>query len=65
MILILHAVNFVFYPSTLANLTLIILFSKMFKFSEIISSISKTIVKENSEYIGICHFEVAASIRSA
>jgi hypothetical protein len=37
----------------------------MLKFSEIISSISKTVVKENSEYLGICHFEVAASIRSA
>jgi hypothetical protein len=35
--------------STLANLKLIILFSKMLKFSKIISSKSKNIVKENSE----------------
>ncbi len=41
------------YPSTLANLTLIILFSEMLKFSKIISSKSKNIVKENSEHLGI------------
>jgi len=33
--------------------SLIILFSKMLKFSKIISSKSKNIVKENSEYLGI------------
>ncbi len=43
--------------STLANLTLIILlFSKMLKFSKIISSKSKNIVKGNSEYSGIFYF---------
>jgi len=42
--------NIEHYPSTLANLTLIILFSEMLKFSEIISSKSKTTVKKNSEY---------------
>jgi len=44
------------YPSTLANSTLIILFSEMLKFSKIISSKSKNIVKENSEYLRIFHF---------
>jgi hypothetical protein len=39
--------------STLTNSTLIILFSEMLKFSKIISSKSKSIVKENSEYLGI------------
>ncbi len=39
--------------TTLANLTLIILLSRMLKFSEIISSKSKNIVKKNSEYLGI------------
>ncbi len=43
------------YPSTLANLTLIILFSKMLKFSNFISSKSKNIFKNNSEYLGIFH----------
>jgi hypothetical protein len=43
------------YPSTLANSTLIILFSKMLQFKKIISSESKNIVKENSEYLGIFH----------
>jgi hypothetical protein len=38
------------YLSTLASLTLIILFSKMLKFSKIISSKSESIVKENNEY---------------
>jgi len=40
------------YLNTLANLTLIILFSKMLKFWKIISSKSKNIVKNNSEYLG-------------
>jgi hypothetical protein len=39
------------YPSTLANLTLIILFTKMLKITKAISSKSKNIVKENSEYL--------------
>jgi hypothetical protein len=43
------------YLSTLANLTLIILFSEMLKFSKKISSKSKNIVKENSEYLRIFH----------
>jgi hypothetical protein len=43
------------YSSTLANLTLILLFSKMLKFSKIISSKSKNILKENREYLGIFH----------
>jgi hypothetical protein len=37
----------------LANLTLIILFSGLLKFSKIISSKSKNIVNNNSEYLGI------------
>jgi hypothetical protein len=41
--------------STLANSTLIILFSELLKFSKIISSKSKNIVKENSEYLRIFH----------
>jgi hypothetical protein len=45
----------ILYPRTLANLTLIILFSEMLKFSKIISSKSKIIVKDNSEYLGIFH----------
>jgi len=44
------------YPSTLANLTLIILFSELFKFSKIISSKSKNIVKDNNEYLKIFQF---------
>ncbi len=46
------------YPSSLANLTLIILFSKIVeKFSKIISPNQKIdIVKDNSEYLGIFHF---------
>jgi hypothetical protein len=43
------------YPSTLANSTLIILLSEMLKFSKIISSKSKNIVKDSSEYLGIFH----------
>jgi hypothetical protein len=39
--------------STLANLTIIILFSEMLKFSKIISSKSKNIVKDNSECLWI------------
>jgi hypothetical protein len=38
------------YPSTLANSTLLILFSKMLRISKIICSKSKNIVKDNSEY---------------
>jgi hypothetical protein len=41
--------------STLINSTLIILFSEMLKFSKIIRSKSKDIVKENNEYLGIFH----------
>jgi hypothetical protein len=40
-------------PGTLANSKLIILFSKMLKISKIISSKSKNVVKNNSEYLGI------------
>ncbi len=43
------------YLSTLANSTLIILFSTMLNFSNFISFKSKNIVKENSEYLGIFH----------
>ncbi len=43
------------YPSTLATSTLIILLSEFLKFSEIISSKSKNIVKDNNEYLGIFH----------
>ncbi len=44
------------YPrSTLANSTLIILFFEIFKIFKIISSNSKNIVKDNSEYLGIFH----------
>ncbi len=43
------------YPSTLANWTLIILFSEMLKFSNFISSKSENIVKDNSEYLRIFH----------
>ncbi len=39
----------------MASSTLIILFSKMLKFSKIISSKSKNIAKENSEYFRIFH----------
>jgi hypothetical protein len=42
--------------STLASSTLIILFSEMLKFSKIISSKSKNIIKENSKYVEIFHF---------
>jgi hypothetical protein len=38
------------YPSTLANSTLIILFPELLKFSKIISSKSKNILKDISEY---------------
>jgi len=37
--------------STLASSTLIVLFSEMLKISKIISSKSKNIAKENSEYL--------------
>jgi hypothetical protein len=43
------------YPSTLANLTLITLFSEILKISKIISSKLKNIVKDNNEYLGISH----------
>jgi hypothetical protein len=43
------------YPSTLANSTLIILCSEMLKFSKMISSKSKNIVKHNNEYLEIFH----------
>ncbi len=46
---------FLHYPRTLANLTLIILFSEMLKFSKIIS-FSNIIVKDNSEYLGLFYF---------
>ncbi len=46
----------VVYPSTLANLTPIILFEEMLKFSKISSSKSTNIVKDNCEYLGIFHF---------
>ncbi len=49
-------VPMIYYPSTLANSTLIILFSEMLKISKIISSKSKNIVKDNSEYLGIFYF---------
>jgi len=42
-------------PWYLASSTLIILFSKMLKFSKIISSNPKNIVKENNEYLRIFH----------
>jgi hypothetical protein len=42
-------------PSTLANLTLIILFSEMLKLSKIAPSKLKNIVKKNSEYLKIFH----------
>ncbi len=44
--------NFFGYPNTLANSTLIILFSKMLKFSKINFSYSKISLKDNSEYLG-------------
>jgi hypothetical protein len=40
----------------LANLILIILFLEMSKISKNVSSKSKNIVKENSEYLRIFHF---------
>ncbi len=44
-----------YYPSTLANLTLIILLSEMLKFFKTISSKLKNIVEKNNEYLGIFH----------
>ncbi len=44
-----------YYPITLANSTLIIIIFLMLKFSEIISSKSKNIGKDNSEYLEIFH----------
>jgi hypothetical protein len=44
------------HPSTLGQFdTNYILVSKMLKFSNFVSSKSKDIVKENSEYLGIFH----------
>jgi hypothetical protein len=43
------------YAITLADSTLIILFSELLKFSQIISSKSKNIVKDNSQYLGTFH----------
>jgi hypothetical protein len=43
------------YSSTLANSTLIILFSEMLKFSKTISSKSKNIVNGSSEFLRILH----------
>ncbi len=42
-----------YYLNTLANLTLNILFSELLKISKIISSKSKNIVKDNSDYLRI------------
>jgi hypothetical protein len=42
-------------PSTLANLTLIILFSENADFLKLFFPNQKNIVKENSEYLGIFH----------
>jgi len=39
------------YPSILVNSTLMFFFLKMLKFSKIISSKLKNIVKDNSEYL--------------
>jgi hypothetical protein len=41
------------YLSTLANSTLIILFSEMLKFSKLIFSKSKNVLKGNREYLKI------------
>jgi len=46
--------KYVVYPSTLANLTLM-LFLEMLKIIKITFSKSKNIVKDNSEYLGIFH----------
>jgi hypothetical protein len=43
------------YPSILASSTLIILFSELLKFSKTISSKSKNIVKDNSEFLRTFH----------
>jgi len=43
------------YPSTLVNLTLIILYLKLLKFSKTIFSKSKNIVKDNSEFLRMFH----------
>jgi hypothetical protein len=52
-----HFLEIINYPSTLANSTLIILFSELLKFSKlIISSKSKNIVRHISEYLGIFLF---------
>ncbi len=48
-----HMCVYMHNPGTLANSKLIILFSKMLKISKIISSKSKNVVKNNSEYLGI------------
>jgi hypothetical protein len=46
--------KYVVYPSTLANLTLIMLFLKLLNFKNYFFQI-KNIVKENNEYLGIFH----------
>jgi len=43
------------WPSTLANSTLLILFSEMLKISKVMSSRSQNMVKGNIESSGICH----------
>jgi hypothetical protein len=43
------------YAITLAESTLIILFSELLKFSQISSSKSKNIVKDNTQYLGTFH----------
>jgi len=43
------------YPSIMANLTLIIFFFEILKFSKIIASKSKNILKNNSEYLETFH----------
>ncbi len=56
-----NATCYMQYLTTLANSMLIILFSKMLKFSNFISSKSKNIVKENNEYLRIFLFEMNVS----
>ncbi len=50
-----HQTLTITYIGPLANLTLIILFSDMLKFSKIIFFKSKNIVKDNNEYLGLSH----------
>jgi hypothetical protein len=44
------------YPSTLANLTLVLFIYELLKISNFISFKSKNIVKYNSEYLDILHW---------